>query len=89
MGIDIKGKGLRIRRTHSLSCFGPHAANEMANCQYNMLPRRASGPYRVLGVQPHTVTTENDEIPKTVSIDCVTLSPTRAQMIDILQERHK
>lgn len=62
------------------------AADELANHLYIKLLRRPSEPWRVLNVYLHTVAIEEDSIPKTVSIDCITLSITWAHLTDILQK---
>lgn len=63
-----------------LAAIASGAADKMANCRYYKILRRAPGPYRVLSVQLHLVTIEEDGIPNNVSIDRPTLLPTREQV---------
>lgn len=69
-----------------LAAIASDAANIMANRRYTNMLHGASGPYRVLNVQPHTVAIEEDGIQNTLSIDLLTLSPTLDQVTEIPHE---
>lgn len=59
-----------------------NVADRVANRRNNKLLRQASGPYRVLRVQRHTVTIADDSTTKTVSMDGPMLSLPRQQVTD-------
>lgn len=61
-------------------------ANELAGRRYKKLLRWVSGQYRVLSVQPTTVTSEENGILYTVSIVFFMLSPTSEQVTDSIHE---
>lgn len=67
-----------------LDYIASDAAEEMGNRENSKLPGRASGPFRVLSVQLHTATIEEDDIPNKFSIDNLTLSTTDAQVRNCL-----
>lgn len=56
-----------------LTANASDGADEMANPRYNKLLRRSFGLSRVLTVQLHTVTIEEDAIRNTLAIDLLTL----------------
>lgn len=60
-----------------LASIASEDANEMANFLCNKLLHRASGPYKVFNVQLNTRIIDGYGIPITVSINRLTLSPTR------------
>lgn len=61
----------------------------MADLLHNKWLRRASGSYKILNVQRHTVTPEENSILNAYFIDSSTLSPTRAQVTDHVHKTHQ
>lgn len=58
----------------------------MSNRRHNKVVRQAFGPYGELSAQRHTVTNEEEGIPNSVSIDLLTVSPTREHETDSLHK---
>lgn len=61
--------GLRVLERPQLAATASDTADEMENQQHKKLPRRTSGSYKVLSVQPHWVTMEEYDLPNTVPVD--------------------
>lgn len=82
----FQGGGEVFWDRRQLAAMSSDAAEKMGNRQYNKLLCRATGQYRVLHVQHHTVNIEADSILSTVSIDFLTPSHTWEEMTECLHE---
>lgn len=64
-----------------LSATATSPASTLANAAYNKLLPRALGPFRVISVQPHPLTIDEEGIPNTIFIDRATRVPTEPQAV--------